>query len=39
MLPCLINDKEFEFKEVLRDEKIIYKIIDEEKKFYCTNNR
>ncbi|NRT72144.1 YqaJ viral recombinase family protein [Clostridium beijerinckii] len=36
---CLINDKKFEFKEVLRDEKIIYKIIDEEKKFYCTSNR
>lgn len=31
---CLINDRKFIFKEVCRDEKIISKIINEEKAFF-----
>lgn len=31
---CLINDKRFIFKEIRRDEKLINKIIEQEKKFY-----
>ena len=31
---CLINDRKFIFREILRDEEVISKIIKEEKSFY-----